>query len=350
MKNVAELPLIVALSGDPGGANALAPVIDALRGSGQVQVGARAYRQAVGVWQKRGMSFDTVDETVEPEIPEGTQLVLTSTSLNGVDLEKRLIVEARSRGIPSITLLDFWSNYRRRFSSDGATLDCLPEKIAVMDAQAQTEMIAEGFDAERLVVTGQPAFDRLAHWRSGFTPEDRTAVRARLGVGPGELLVVFASQPFFMFRGSGVDLPEYPGYDERSVAALLVKALERIAGESHRGVTLVIRLHPREEAASFQHLHSARSAHPGCCGGRRLRDGLRGGSRDRHEHSFARRSLLPRLRGCQFATKPARCRYAPDEPTGLQPCALFRGGNPIDDSRIAPRRERRQALQEKLTH
>ncbi len=258
MQNLADLPLILALSGDPGGANALAPVIDALRKSGRVRVEARAYRQACAVWQRRGLSFESVDEAVEPPIPPNTRLVLTSTSLNGVDLEKRVIVTAGLRGIPSVTVLDFWSNYRRRFSSTGDNLDRLPDKIAVMDAQAQKEMVEEGFDVERLVATGQPAFDDLTRWRAGFTPERRATVRERFGVAPGDLLVIFASQPFLAFRSSGVELPQYPGYDEHSVAALLVKALEQIAEESQRGITLAIRLHPREEASSFDDLRSER--------------------------------------------------------------------------------------------
>ena len=140
---------------------------------GRLRIDARAYRHACAMWQKRGLPFQELDEQAEVSLPEGTQLVLTSTSLNGLDLEKRFIVAAQARGIPSVSLLDFWSNYRRRFTSAENTLNCLPDRIAVMDAQARDEMISEGFDSARLIITGQPIFDDLAAWRTAFTSEKR---------------------------------------------------------------------------------------------------------------------------------------------------------------------------------
>jgi hypothetical protein len=250
-------PLIVAVGGDPGGANALAPVIDLLRATHRVRVEARAYRHACALWQKRGVAFQQLDEQAEVSLPADAQLVLTSTSLNGLDLEKRFIDAARLQGVPSVSVLDFWSNYRGRFSAGDDSLDCVPNRIAVMDTQARDEMIAEGFEPKQLVVTGQPAFDDLANWHAAFTPEKRQAVRQKLGVMEDELLVVFASQPFSAFAGTDSSLPQYRGFDERSVAAQLLKALEDAATDSHHRVTLIIRPHPRENADSFDHLRSA---------------------------------------------------------------------------------------------
>jgi UDP-N-acetylglucosamine 2-epimerase len=182
-------------------------------------------------------------------------LVLTSTSLNGLDLEKRFIGAARLQGIPSVSVLDFWSNYRPRFSSSGDLLDCVPDRIAVMDGQARDEMIAEGFESQRLFVTGQPAFDDLANWHAGFTPERRQTVRRKLGVQENELLVVFASQPYSAFASTDSSLPQYRGFDERSVAAQLLKTLEEMETDGRR-ITLVVRPHPRESADNFDHLRS----------------------------------------------------------------------------------------------
>ncbi|HEY3902201.1 MAG TPA: hypothetical protein VGM54_26545 [Chthoniobacter sp.] len=256
MSESASSPLIVAVGGDPGGAGALAPVIDALRATQRVRIDARAYRHACAVWQKCGLSFQPLDEQAEVSLPADAHLVLTSTSLNGLDLEKRFIGAARLQGIPSVSVLDFWSNYRPRFSSSDDSLNCVPDHIAVMDGQARDEMIAEGFEPQQLVVTGQPAFDDLATWHAAFTPEKRQAVRRKLGVQEGELLVVFASQPFSAFAGSDSSLPQYRGFDERSVAAQLLHALEEAVANDQRRITLVIRPHPREDARSFDHLRS----------------------------------------------------------------------------------------------
>ena len=82
-------------------------------------------------------------------------LLLTGTSYNSVDLEKKFIASARERGVPSLAVLDFWSNFALRFSRGDGGLENIPDRIAVMDEWAREEMIAAGFDATRLVVTAR---------------------------------------------------------------------------------------------------------------------------------------------------------------------------------------------------
>lgn len=246
---------IFAIGGDPGGASALAPVVEALRARGHT-VEARAYRHATQVWERRGLDSSPWPESLPPVLPPETALLLTSTSLNGLDLEKHFVAAANARGIPSLTVLDYWSKYRERFSLADEALDALPEIVAVMDEQAYAEMIAADVAADRLVITGQPAFDELAQWRSQFTEQRRNEVRREFGVGVGDALVVFVSQPFAKFRGQDASEPDFMGYDEHSVVALLVAALEKAAEESGRAITLLVRPHPRENPEDFAALRS----------------------------------------------------------------------------------------------
>lgn len=255
MSDSSRLPQVLAVSGDPGGASALAPVVEFLRQTGRAQIEARAYRQACAVWARRGLEFSALDEQAEPVLPDAMQLLLTSTSVNDVNLEKQFTAAARARGITSVAVLDFWSNYRPRFGAEGSGF---PDRIAIMDAQAREEMLAEGFEAERLIITGQPAFDELLTWSESWTAERRHSARAEMGAGEEDLLVVFASQPFSTLCRPGAEIFPSPGYDERVVAALLVQALEKIAAESQRRIVLAIRPHPREDAANLRHLRSDR--------------------------------------------------------------------------------------------
>ena len=109
---------IVAVAGDPGGAAAIAPVIEALRRAGRLVI-ALAYRQAAQVWKGQGLAFDDVPETTD--VKEARRILrssptaglLTATSVNGVDLEKHFIAAARHDRVPSVAVLDFWSSYRR---------------------------------------------------------------------------------------------------------------------------------------------------------------------------------------------------------------------------------------------
>jgi hypothetical protein len=179
--------------------------------------------------------------------------LLSATSDNGVNLEKPFFAAARQLGIPSLAVLDHWMNYRLRFANEKGELLYTPDRIAIMDEQARQEMIAEGLDADRLVVTGQPAFDELAAFRQAATLEHRENIRQLLGVVPAERMVLFASEPISTMCGTEPSQPLYPGYTEQSVLGALVTALQRIARRRAEGIVLVVRPHPLEKLESLPH-------------------------------------------------------------------------------------------------
>lgn len=250
-------PLVVAVAGDPGGARAVAPVLEELQAAGRVRVQALAYRQALALWTQRGIACAPLAEDLTAaaigallrEVQPA--LLLTATSANKVDLEKLFIEQARLLAVPSLTVKDFWSNYVMRFSDAAGRLCYVPDRIAVMDELARTDMIAVGFAPACLVVTGQPAFDDLAACRAAFGPEQRRAIRAGLPVEDDELFVLFASQPFAEVYGSAAKSVAQLGYHEGMVLDALREALVQLARQHGRRVTLVIRPHPREKAEAF---------------------------------------------------------------------------------------------------
>ena len=247
---------IVAVSGDPGGAEALAPVLADLEANNAVAK-VYAYRQAQSVWAARGLSYTALSEQTDEVAcanilrQDQPDLLLTSTSVNGVDLERKFTAAAKVSGIPSLAVLDMWSNYRSRFSNESGDLAFLADRVAVMDERAKTEMVAEGIAEERLVITGQPAFEDIASWKKAAPSDLRQTVRAALEISETDLLVVFGSQPISSLLGSDPSAPDHIGYTERTVILLLIEALENIGNALHRQIALLIRPHPREVTDSF---------------------------------------------------------------------------------------------------
>ena len=179
-------PLIVAVCGDAGGASAMAPVLVELMRARRVSVHAFAYLQSRETWARAQIPFraltedlDTLDLFDAVGLADA-QLLLVGTSVNAQDYERKLIACARELDVPSLALLDFWSNYRERFDDDTGALRYLSDSIAVMDERAREEMCALGFDAARLVVTGQPAFDGLQGIRMQFDSARRRKIREDL--------------------------------------------------------------------------------------------------------------------------------------------------------------------------
>lgn len=240
------LPLVRVVCGDPGGAAAVAPVAALLQQEAKVRLQVTAFGQATDAFSDRGVSVErllrvpSVEEAAARLAAEDARVLLTGTSLSAHEPEKPYIAAARKRGLPSIAVLDFWANYRERFSDATGDLRFLPDVIAVMDELAQNEMISAGIPAERILVTGAPHFDDLRDTARSFTQAERTAIRAGIGAGPQDLVVLFASAPVAAHYG------ERLGYTERTVAALLAGALDRLAKERRERIVLALRPHPRE--------------------------------------------------------------------------------------------------------
>lgn len=249
-----EIPTIVVVCGDPGGANAVAPVILKLIDDSKVNVIAFAYREACRLWNERKIPFvELPDSTTYNSVlkilkEENVDFVLTGTSWNPQEFEKQFIRAARTCSIPSLALLDYPSYYAIRFSDNAGNPVYLPDKIAVMDEATRDEMIREGFDQKIITITGQPAYDDLGLWKERFILEQREAIRKDLGIHHNNLLVVFASEP--IFSGNEIKISN-PGYSRDGVLKSSIAALDQIQRTSNKKITLVICPHPREEKSEF---------------------------------------------------------------------------------------------------
>lgn len=250
------------VAGDAGGASAVIPVVEILLSQPGYRVHSLLYREAQRVWARRGLPFEPLDESTATQdaaqmlTKSCADFLLTGTSYNGIDLEKKFITAARKLGVPSLAVLDFWSNYAARFSGPEGALAHLPNRIAVMDARAHDEMVAAGFDARQLVVTGQPALDDLIRYKETVTDERRATLRAALGIQEEDRLVLFASQPLAAVFGDNSESLLYLGYTEITVLDAIVRSLESIAQRNAQRITLLIRPHPRERGEDFEHRRS----------------------------------------------------------------------------------------------
>lgn len=237
---------ILCVCGDSGGASAMAPVLAELIQAQRVEIRAFAYAYAPQVWSRAKIRFGVLNEMANLTALcdavglDQADLLLVGTSVNAQNYERHLTESAQIRKIPSLALLDFWTNYRERFDDETGALRYLPDLIAVMDERARAEMTALGFDGARMVITGQPAFDALHAERALFNEARRQEIRTGLGITTNERLAVFLSQPLTAMPGT-------MGLDEKQIVSRVLQALESFATTEHIALSLLFRPHPREE-------------------------------------------------------------------------------------------------------
>lgn len=258
---------VIAVAQDPGGAAALAPFLSALEDDERVDLIVYAYQQGREVFVEQRVACLALDQppsTAEADWAELARgllathqpdLVITGTSFDpGPELA--MIRVSRETGVRCLTVLDAWTNYRRRFLMEGETDlsdELLPDVIAVMDDFAVREMQELGFPVDRLRVVGQPAFDRFLElarsWEHG---RGRQALRHQLGARHGETLVAFFSQPIAELYGPPGS-PTYRGYDEWDALRGLLRAMALLVSQG-KPMRLAVKLHPKEPVGKYADL------------------------------------------------------------------------------------------------
>lgn len=252
---------LVVVCSEPGGANALAPVIKKLKRHHEIKVHALANNKASPIWENHNIYHDLIDEEISMDKiktylkNKSTSLLLTGSS--GIYTEqKRFIKAARFLNIPSIAIMDFWSNYIQRFSDNNGDLSFMPDIITVIDDKMKDDMINVGFDPEKLIITGNPAHDDLYRWKNLVGSKKIIKIRDDLGIPQNDLMILFASQPLSTLYGTNDSNPLYLGYSEKSVLKVLINCLESMQLQVSKKIFLVIRPHPSEKVEDYTHIHS----------------------------------------------------------------------------------------------
>jgi len=243
---------ILIACNDPGGTMACIPVIKRLIKDRKLSVSIFAGKYAQELFKKENIVFKTlplyridkndlkyIRSILEKEKPD---LVFTSTSFGKV-IDNAFSYVAIVKKIKTFALIDQWCNYSQRFRiySKNKDLRYLPDYIGIMDDTAKKEMIAEGFPAKRLIVTGQPYFDSLVREREISSSQQGKFFRDKYGIGKKDIIVVFAAEPF---RSGDY---EKIGYTDIKIVKQLSKSLQLISRKTQKHITLIIKIHPRDE-------------------------------------------------------------------------------------------------------
>ncbi len=242
---------ILATSWHPGGANAIVPVVKRLREEGKVDVVAIGHQYSEDIFRREGINYRAIMDYGLSDVSLGSMervlneenpgMVLTGTSVqddkNREVIEQTLTLTATQRGISTLAVLDFWANYWQRFSDiySEQRFRFLPDKVAIMDEYAKAEMLKEGFEESRLVITGNPHFDGLEAKAREFTKKDREEVRNKIGLNPNVL-------GFFAGTASWKNETERFGFWDLDIIKIVNEFFQSLSNSDYG---MVAKLHPR---------------------------------------------------------------------------------------------------------
>ncbi len=215
---------ILFVAQDPGGFNSIVPVFRKLGSNKSYQVTAFLAGASKKIADRMGIPYINGEGATQGDVKRVLEnvkpCVIVAGTSGSASLDKDVVKISTRMGIPTISILDFWINYNVRFS-----FKSLPDAILIMDKYAKAEMIKAGFPKDKLIVTGNPAFDMMKPIRSIQTDKSST--------------ILFVDQPISSDIVAGWH--QNYNYDELEVFKDLLEALERIGFSGD----VVVKLHPR---------------------------------------------------------------------------------------------------------
>jgi len=251
---------IIFISSDPGVTNALIPVARNLKSQGyKVQVVASG--PAIALWEKDAGQFDLkkADDLISTvEVSNIMESVSPSVVVTGAGaynmIEHNFRSCAEKLNIPSFAMMDYWAHYSERFRRriDGVLEYSLSDRIGVMDDLCRTEMIADGFSPEKLVLVGAPHLEEAVNTILSIDQKEIGNIKRALGLSETFKTFVFFSQtiiaPESDIEEDKLSLYERPplGYTQRTTLKEILVALSDICEKLNARSQLVIKPHPRE--------------------------------------------------------------------------------------------------------
>lgn len=259
---------IFMFSHDPGGTNTIIPLIKPLRERGY-EVILYGKDVALNICRQNGLEANDITEYVSgfgmEEIQEfikeiNPDCIITGTSIE--DFTERYVWKASEKfNIPSFAILDQWINYGIRFSKYGAYQSdtyrndkvhpFLPMKILVMDEIAKHEAIQDGLEPSRIEITGQPYFETLMQKVAQITQDAIQDIRKQINAVGDDYVITFASEPVSVDYRGNIDGQDYWGYTEKTILEELIKAIVDVQPEFKGTISIIIKLHPREDRSSY---------------------------------------------------------------------------------------------------
>lgn len=229
---------------EPGGAEILIPVIQAISKDRNFEVTVLSYGLAIDRFQKKGIPFEKIElickddfsilERYTPDV-----IITSATSLPYKDMsEKYLWDNAKQKNIRTIAFLDQWQNYAIRFSgaSENEKLKYQPDLINCINSIGRKDMLEQGFENKNLVELGHPYLTTLRDIEI-----DRDMVLLKLGIlNPNKPIIIFVSEA----------IEENYGHDRGYTQYETIEYF--LSRDFVQEKQVIVKLHPKDDLEKFK--------------------------------------------------------------------------------------------------
>lgn len=208
---------LIFIADDPGGYDVIRPVYDRFIDYNSFQ--SELILLGASKDKDERCAYDDMEALTEIKRRIGTDnldLLITGTSW-GRTAELEAIKVCKSVGIPVVSILDYWCNYKSRFLLGNQYI--MPDFYFVPDNYALCEAVKDGIPEDIIRVVGQPGLDTFVNHVIQPSNENRA---------------IFLSQPLSVLYDLRL------GYNELTAFPQVISACQRA------GYTVDVKFHPKE--------------------------------------------------------------------------------------------------------
>ncbi|MBK9332873.1 MAG: hypothetical protein IPM96_10850 [Ignavibacteria bacterium] len=222
---------VLSVFDDPGGGLAVTAVAEELKKNAELDLTVYSGKLSKEIAVSTGFEYREIESMISKETAEdiftevSPDLLLTATGGGNAEQEIRNI--AFRKNIPSVVILDYWKDYKRRWLYADHEINMIKDNVCVMDDFTKQEMTEEGFPEYNIHVTGHPYLDKIFNTGKKKSKEKSENVMS----------ILFLSQPLEI-----IGIKKY----EIHPLKILSDAAEEYSEKSGKKVALTVRLHPSE--------------------------------------------------------------------------------------------------------
>ncbi len=227
---------IIFVAHDPGGYDVVFPVVQRLQ-QNPVSLNFYCLGPAADLNPLYRASGSEILQTIHSLLHEKKLSGLVTGTSWGNNLELKAIAACKEAQIPTISILDYWSNYQTRFLDESGRF-VYPDYYIVMDELAAKEAVQTGVPSGIIKILGHPGLDKYTACQRNQCCSDKTTKK-----------VLFLSQPLSVLYGGEL------GYTERQALNDCIRALQENGNYS-----LYVKFHPKDDK-NFQQQYQDIAVH-----------------------------------------------------------------------------------------
>lgn len=246
---------ILLVAEDPGGANCLSALYNALCKSNAYSIKAMAEGPARQIFRQVNMELlsSGSEMSVRTFMPD---FIVLGTGENSNSIDKQVIMLSRTLCIPTMYVIDYWTNASLRLlGPDGNSLFYAPHYLAVIDKNQKAEFTKLGFPPKKIFICGHPHFSNVKMQASQIMRKSREQVFGKLfpNLTSDKKSILFAAETLGgeqFRRNSKYTLKGRGNTDERTLIVLeeLLDAVKQISED----VQVIVRPHPKNRIDDFK--------------------------------------------------------------------------------------------------